>query len=97
MWKNTVPPDRPQMAVWRMRIACRITKATDAHSEYVTLIAFPLQLLHEHASMSRYTYSDCIVRLHWGCVTTFFQLYRLMGGGGVMSTMQRPVVCTKLL
>jgi len=28
---------------WRMRIACWINKATDAHSEYVTLIAFPLQ------------------------------------------------------
>ena len=66
MCKNTVPPDRPQMAVWRMRIACRIPKATDAHSEYVTPIASPLQLLHEHASVSRYKYSDCTVRLHVG-------------------------------
>jgi hypothetical protein len=29
MWKNIVQPDRPQMTIWRMRIACRITKATD--------------------------------------------------------------------
>jgi len=29
--------------VWRMRIACWIPKATDTHSEYVILIAFPLQ------------------------------------------------------
>ena len=30
--------------------ACCITKATDTHSEYVTLIAFPLQQwLHERA------------------------------------------------
>ena len=28
MWKNTVPPVRPQMAVWRMRIACRIPKTS---------------------------------------------------------------------
>jgi hypothetical protein len=36
----------------RMRIACRITKATDTHSEYVILIAFPRQQwLHEHASI----------------------------------------------
>jgi hypothetical protein len=21
-WKNTVQPDRPQMPIWRMRIAC---------------------------------------------------------------------------
>ena len=82
MWKNLVQPVRRQMAVWRIRIECRIPKATDAHSEYVTLIASLLHLLHEHASMSRYTYSDCIVRLHWGCVTTLFQLYRLMWGGG---------------
>ena len=27
----------------RMRIACWITKATDTHSEYVILIAFPRQ------------------------------------------------------
>jgi hypothetical protein len=35
-----------------MRFACWITKATDTHSEYVILIAFPLrQLLRERASM----------------------------------------------
>jgi hypothetical protein len=27
----------------RMRFLCRITKTTDRHSEYVILIAFPLQ------------------------------------------------------
>jgi len=25
MWKNTAQPDRPQMAIWRMRIACCVT------------------------------------------------------------------------
>ena len=33
----------PQKTVWGMRIACRIPKATNTHSEYVTLFAFPLQ------------------------------------------------------
>jgi len=42
MWRNIVERGRPQMAVWRMPIACRITKATDTHSEYVILIAFGL-------------------------------------------------------
>jgi hypothetical protein len=28
---------------WRMRCACWLTKATDTHSEYVKLIAFPIQ------------------------------------------------------
>jgi len=39
MWRDTVELDRPQMTVWRMRIVCWIAKATNAHSEYVMLIA----------------------------------------------------------
>ena len=41
IWKNTVEPGRPQMTIWRMRIACWIPKATDTHSEYVIRIHFP--------------------------------------------------------
>ena len=33
-WKNIAEPDRPQMTIWRMRIACWISKATNTHSEY---------------------------------------------------------------
>jgi hypothetical protein len=45
-----------------MRIACWITKATDTHSEYVILIAFPRQQwLNERASVLRYTYIACLV------------------------------------
>ena len=52
MYENIVQPGRPQMTTWRKRIACWITKATDTHSEYVTLTAFPLQQkLHERVSM----------------------------------------------
>jgi hypothetical protein len=29
--------------IWRMRTACWISKATNTHSDYVILIAFPLQ------------------------------------------------------
>jgi hypothetical protein len=40
-----------------MRFACWIPKATDTHSKYVILIAFPRQhWLRERASMLRYTY-----------------------------------------
>ena len=42
-WKNAVQPDRPQMTIWRTRIACRIPTATNADSEYVIRIAFLLQ------------------------------------------------------
>jgi len=31
MWKNIVERGRTQMAVWRMRIACWIPKATNTH------------------------------------------------------------------
>ena len=53
MWENILEPEWPQMTIWRTRIACWIAKATDTHSAYVTLIAFPLQQwLHERASVS---------------------------------------------
>ena len=60
-----------------MRFACWITKATDTHSEYLTLIAFPLQQrLHERASMLRYTYIACFVlsvlTLYVSCVINFY-------------------------
>jgi hypothetical protein len=57
MWKNAVDPDRLQTTTRRMRMACWIPKATKTHSEYVILIAFPLQQwLHERASVLLYTY-----------------------------------------
>jgi len=43
MWKNIVQPDRSQMKKRRMRVSCWISKTTYTHSEYVILIAFPLQ------------------------------------------------------
>ena len=65
MWKDIVEPDRPQMTIWLMRIACRVTKATNLHSEYVIVIAFPLQqLFHERASLSCYAYNAWFVLLY---------------------------------
>jgi hypothetical protein len=50
------------MIIWRVRIACWIPKVTYRLSEYVILIAFPLQqCLHERASVLRYTYIACLV------------------------------------
>jgi len=43
MWKSIVQQSRSHMTVWRVRFACWITKATDTHSEYVILTAFPRQ------------------------------------------------------
>jgi len=63
MWKNTAEKSGPQTTIWRMRIPCWIPKATNTHSDYVTLIACPLQhWLHESASLLRYTYTVCLVK-----------------------------------
>jgi hypothetical protein len=64
MWKSIVERGRPQITIWRMRIACWIPNATVTHLEYtsIILIAFPVQQwLHERTSVLRYTYVDCLV------------------------------------
>jgi len=45
MWKNIAGPDRQQMTIWRMRVPYWLPKVTNIFSEYVILIAFPLQEL----------------------------------------------------
>jgi hypothetical protein len=48
--------------IGRIRFACWVTKAADTHSEYLTLIAFPLQqCLLESASVLRRKEVACIV------------------------------------
>jgi len=54
MWKNTVERGRPQMTIRPMCIACWIPKSANTHSEYVTVIVFPIeQCLHERVWMLR--------------------------------------------
>jgi len=64
MWKNIVELGRPQVTIWRIRIACWIPKATNTHSGCVILIDAPLQKwLHESASVLRDMYIACLVCL----------------------------------
>ena len=83
MWKYFVERGKPQMAIWRMRIACWIPKATDLHSEYVISIVFPLQqLLHERASVRTFSVLCliCTCAKVAYCCTVFMyitSLYRL--------------------
>jgi len=58
MWKNIVEQSRPQMTVWRTRIACWLIKGTHTHSDYVILIAFPLQRLNSTLCVN---YPSCIL------------------------------------
>jgi len=74
--ENTVQRSRPQVTIWRMRIACQIPKATNTHSQYAILIAFPLQQwLHERASVLRYTYSTVPVLLKSKMLHNFMHLH----------------------
>ena len=44
------------MTIWDMHIACWIPDITDTHSEYIILMALPLQQwLHKRVSMLRYS------------------------------------------
>jgi hypothetical protein len=59
--KSTVERGRPQIKIWRMRIARWIPKTTNTHSEYVTLIPPSLQQwLRERAQLLRHTYVVCL-------------------------------------
>jgi hypothetical protein len=65
MWKHVVEPGRPQMTLWRMRIACSIPEATNTHSEYVMLTVFPLQQWSgEGATVLHYTYIAFLVTFY---------------------------------
>ena len=66
------------MAIWRMRTACLIPKATNTHSEYVIPLFQPQQWSHERGLMLSYTYIGCIVIKK----TADIKHIQLLGGGG---------------
>ena len=63
MWKNIVTPDRPQMTIWRKRIAFCIPKTTNTHSEYVILIAFFTATMVTQTRLSVALYVHCLSSL----------------------------------
>ena len=64
MRKHTVLTSKLRMTIWCMRIACWTAKDADIHSEYVILIALPLQQwVHERVSMLRYASIACLVHI----------------------------------
>jgi hypothetical protein len=72
MWKKMVEPYKPQVTIRRMHYTCRISKAANTNSEYVTLLSFQQQQwLHDHASVLLYTYIACLLTSHITlCLTT---------------------------
>jgi len=66
MLKNILAPDSPQMTTGRMRFACWVPNAANTHSEYVILIAFPLQQwLHERVSLLLYVYTAVSLKINF--------------------------------
>jgi len=71
---------RPQMTVCRIRIACWVRGATNTHSEYIILFAFPLQKwLHECTSLLRYTCIACLVNNIFTRCNHAGELYEVRG------------------
>jgi len=57
-----IQPDRTLMTLWRMRTACWISKATNAHSDHVILHDFhSKKWLPERASTLRFMYIACLI------------------------------------
>ena len=61
IWKNIVQPDRPQMTIWLMRIACWMPRATNAHSQYVMSVVLPLHRMVAQMRLSVTLYIACLV------------------------------------
>jgi hypothetical protein len=80
------------MIIRRMRFACRIRKATDTHSEYVIIIAFPRQQwLRERASIVHYTYNVWLVKIHCDYTDEGWRYFAKVGASGdPNSTKSRP-------
>jgi hypothetical protein len=84
--ENIVERGRPQMAIWRMCVACWVTNSRDTHSEYVILIDLQLQQwLNERASMLGDTYNDCTFYMQKSNILSnlFLQFVVLSGDGRI--------------
>jgi hypothetical protein len=62
MWENIVKPDRLQMTIRCMRIACWIPKNTNTHTQFVQHALFSTATMAARAaSVLRYKYIACLV------------------------------------
>jgi hypothetical protein len=60
MWKNIVDRDRPQMTIWRKRIACWITRVTNTHPESVIRFAFSTETMVKQTRLNIPLYVHCL-------------------------------------
>jgi len=60
MWKNMEEPDRPQMTLWRMRIACYIPNTTNAHVSICYNYSFSSLSTDARTSLGVIWYVHCL-------------------------------------
>jgi hypothetical protein len=65
IWKNIVGRGRTQITVRRMRTACWVHKATDSHSEYVIIVAFPQKECTNVPNCYVHAFIVCLVCTGW--------------------------------
>jgi len=75
MRKNNLKRGRPQMAIWRIRISCWIPKATNTHSQYVTLVVFSTTAMIAETRLNGTLYvhcmSLCFTLMMWSSIIRF--------------------------
>jgi len=60
MWKNMEESDRPQMKIWRMRIACWMHKAINAHVSICNTYSFSTESMDARTSLGVTSYVHCL-------------------------------------
>jgi ABC-type Zn2+ transport system substrate-binding protein/surface adhesin len=85
MWKNAVELRRPQMTIWRMRIACWIIKATNTHTHSHTLThthththSHTHTLTHTHSHPHTHTHTLTHTHTHRICNTYCFSTAKIV-------------------
>jgi len=71
-----IDPDRPHKNIqWFIHFSCWMPKATGTHSEYILHISVPQQQwLHEHASVSHYMCTACLVVHYIGIIWLLYYI-----------------------
>jgi hypothetical protein len=80
IWKYIVEPGMPQKTIRRVLISCWISKATNAHSVYVTLIDFDYNSGYTNAPLCYAAYGAHLVKYYCNTDNDFYlcrvEIYR---------------------
>jgi len=72
MRKNTAEPNRPQMTIWRMRIACWVTKGKTQNTQNMYLLLSTATMVAGTCLNLLYDCIACLVDVTFRCITSVF-------------------------